>query len=166
MTRSSACLQPGQYQQTLKTSFTVGGLGLHSGEYGESSADGVCVLYCWRQDCDGTWRALFCCAAYVRVRPAYAGEGRYFVRVPEGESGCYAHSYCHQSDSASHPCVSACSTAGEASIPAAGTNDDRFEIAGPVKETDLEDVGVPEREPDSRCRYPLLLHCGSTTTLA
>jgi hypothetical protein len=23
-------------------------------------------------------------AAYVRVRPAYAGEGRYFVRVPEG----------------------------------------------------------------------------------
>jgi hypothetical protein len=28
-------MQPGQYQQTLKTSFTVGGLGLHSGEYGE-----------------------------------------------------------------------------------------------------------------------------------
>jgi alpha-beta hydrolase superfamily lysophospholipase len=27
-------VQPGQYQQTLKTSFTVGGLGLHSGEYG------------------------------------------------------------------------------------------------------------------------------------
>lgn len=23
-------------------------------------------------------------AAFVRVRPAYAGEGRYFVRVPEG----------------------------------------------------------------------------------
>jgi hypothetical protein len=23
-------------------------------------------------------------AAYVRVRPAFAGEGRYFVRVPEG----------------------------------------------------------------------------------
>lgn len=29
---------------------------------------------------------LLCCcpAAWVRVRPAYAGEGRYFVRVPEG----------------------------------------------------------------------------------
>lgn len=25
------------------------------------------------------------CAAVVRVRPANAGEGRYFVRVPEGE---------------------------------------------------------------------------------
>lgn len=24
-------------------------------------------------------------AAFVRVRPAYAGEGRYFVRVPSGE---------------------------------------------------------------------------------
>lgn len=24
------------------------------------------------------------CAAWVRVRPAFAGEGRYFVRVPEG----------------------------------------------------------------------------------
>lgn len=46
---------PGQYQQTLKTSFTVGGLGLHTADY-----------------------------AFVRVRPAYAGEGRYFVRVPEG----------------------------------------------------------------------------------
>ncbi|KAK9814723.1 hypothetical protein WJX72_010533 [[Myrmecia] bisecta] len=46
---------PGAYQQTLKKSFTVGGLGLHTGEY-----------------------------AYVRVRPARAGEGRYFVRVPEG----------------------------------------------------------------------------------
>jgi UDP-3-O-[3-hydroxymyristoyl] N-acetylglucosamine deacetylase len=33
----------------------MGGIGLHTGEY-----------------------------AYVRVRPAFAGEGRYFVRVPEG----------------------------------------------------------------------------------
>lgn len=46
---------PGAYQQTIKESFTVGGLGLHTAEY-----------------------------AYVRVRPAYAGEGRYFVRVPPG----------------------------------------------------------------------------------
>lgn len=46
---------PGPYQQTLKRSFTVGGLGLHTAQY-----------------------------AYVRVRPAHAGEGRYFVRVPDG----------------------------------------------------------------------------------
>ncbi|KAK9847002.1 hypothetical protein WJX84_008281 [Apatococcus fuscideae] len=46
---------PGEHQQTLARSFTIGGLGLHTGEY-----------------------------AYVRVRPAFADEGRYFVRVPEG----------------------------------------------------------------------------------
>ncbi|KAK9904226.1 hypothetical protein WJX75_007256 [Coccomyxa subellipsoidea] len=44
-----------EYQQTVKRSFTLGGIGLHSGEY-----------------------------AAVRVRPAFAGEGRYFVRVPLG----------------------------------------------------------------------------------
>lgn len=43
------------YQQTLNRSFILGGIGLHSGDY-----------------------------AWVRVRPAFAGEGRYFVRVPEG----------------------------------------------------------------------------------
>jgi len=42
-------------QQTLIKSFTLGGVGLHTGEY-----------------------------AVVRVRPAFAGEGRYFVRVPDG----------------------------------------------------------------------------------
>lgn len=47
--------KPAEYQQTLIKSFTTGGIGLHSGEY-----------------------------AYVRVRPAFAGEGRYFVRVPPG----------------------------------------------------------------------------------
>lgn len=47
--------RPGIHQQTLRKSFTLGGIGIHSAEY-----------------------------AYVRVRPAYAGEGRYFVRVPEG----------------------------------------------------------------------------------
>ncbi|PNW71416.1 hypothetical protein CHLRE_16g653350v5 [Chlamydomonas reinhardtii] len=46
---------PTEYQQTLWASFTIAGVGLHSGEY-----------------------------AVVRVRPAFAGEGRYFVRVPEG----------------------------------------------------------------------------------
>eukprot|EP00882_Tetradesmus_deserticola_P033080 GHRQ01037754.1.p1 GENE.GHRQ01037754.1~~GHRQ01037754.1.p1 ORF type:complete len:292 (+),score=84.52 GHRQ01037754.1:643-1518(+) len=46
---------PLDYQQTLLKSFTLGGIGLHSAEY-----------------------------AVVRVRPAFAGEGRYFVRVPEG----------------------------------------------------------------------------------
>ncbi|KAG2451879.1 hypothetical protein HYH02_003654 [Chlamydomonas schloesseri] len=46
---------PTEYQQTLWASFTITGVGLHSGEY-----------------------------AVVRVRPAFAGEGRYFVRVPEG----------------------------------------------------------------------------------
>lgn len=47
--------QPAEYQQTLIKSFTLGGIGLHTGEY-----------------------------AYVRVRPAFASEGRYFVRVPPG----------------------------------------------------------------------------------
>ncbi|KAL0042919.1 hypothetical protein WJX79_003736 [Trebouxia sp. C0005] len=46
---------PANFQQTVKKSFTLGGLGLHTGEY-----------------------------AYIRVRPAYADEGRYFVRVPKG----------------------------------------------------------------------------------
>ncbi|KAI8475980.1 MAG: hypothetical protein J3K34DRAFT_464345 [Monoraphidium minutum] len=47
--------RPADVQQTLVQSFTIGGMGLHSGEY-----------------------------AVVRVRPAYAGDGRYFVRVPKG----------------------------------------------------------------------------------
>lgn len=46
---------PDAVQQTLNTSFTIGGIGLHTGEY-----------------------------AIVRVRPAFAGDGRYFVRVPDG----------------------------------------------------------------------------------
>lgn len=46
---------PGDWQQTLWRSFTLAGVGLHSGE-----------LSC------------------VRVRPAFAGEGRYFVRVAPG----------------------------------------------------------------------------------
>eukprot|EP00798_Chlamydomonas_sp_ICE-L_P001914 gene1914-33327_t len=44
---------PGEFQQTLIRSFTLGGIGLHSGEL-----------------------------SMIRVRPAFAGEGRYFVRVP------------------------------------------------------------------------------------
>lgn len=53
---------PGDWQQTLWRSFCVGGVGLHSGE-----------LSC------------------VRVRPALAGEGRYFVRVPPGtNAGIFA----------------------------------------------------------------------------
>lgn len=47
-----------RYQQTLLQSFTLGGIGLHTAEY-----------------------------AFVRVRPAFAGEGRYFVRVPKGTNG-------------------------------------------------------------------------------
>ena len=43
------------YQQTLRRSFILTGVGLHSGEY-----------------------------EVIRVCPAYAGEGRYFVRVPPG----------------------------------------------------------------------------------
>eukprot|EP00192_Tetraselmis_astigmatica_P005761 CAMPEP_0117668812 /NCGR_PEP_ID=MMETSP0804-20121206/11766_1 /TAXON_ID=1074897 /ORGANISM="Tetraselmis astigmatica, Strain CCMP880" /LENGTH=522 /DNA_ID=CAMNT_0005476763 /DNA_START=111 /DNA_END=1679 /DNA_ORIENTATION=+ len=54
---------PRNYQQTLSKSFTVGGIGLHTGEY-----------------------------VTVRVMPAYAGEGRYFVRVPDGTN---AHRYHH-----------------------------------------------------------------------
>jgi hypothetical protein len=41
--------------QTLQRSFVVGGIGLHTGEY-----------------------------AVVRIMPAFAGDGRYFVRVSEG----------------------------------------------------------------------------------
>eukprot|EP00884_Botryococcus_braunii_P015545 jgi/Botrbrau1/2674/Bobra.0203s0020.1 len=43
------------YQQTVTRSCFLGGIGLHSGEY-----------------------------SFVRIRPAFAGEGRYFVRVPVG----------------------------------------------------------------------------------
>ncbi|KAL3153399.1 hypothetical protein ABBQ38_011737 [Trebouxia sp. C0009 RCD-2024] len=46
---------PAAYQQTVKNSFALGGLGLHTGEY-----------------------------ATVLVMPAHADEGRYFVRVPLG----------------------------------------------------------------------------------
>lgn len=48
-------MQPKENQQTVQKSFTVGGVGLHTGEY-----------------------------AFVTVKPAHAGQGRYFVRVPEG----------------------------------------------------------------------------------
>lgn len=47
--------QPAAYQQTLRRSFTLGGIGLHTGDQ-----------------------------SLVRVLPAFAGEGRYFVRVPPG----------------------------------------------------------------------------------
>eukprot|EP00891_Asterochloris_glomerata_P004694 jgi/Astpho2/4694/Aster-00253 len=59
LTCSASCLQPQSYQQTLKQSFLLGGVGLHTGEY-----------------------------ATVRIMPAMAGEGRYFVRVPQGEQAC------------------------------------------------------------------------------
>lgn len=48
---------PGLYQQTVKRSITRQGVGLHSGT-----------------------------SAVVRIRPAPAGQGRYFVRVPAGAS--------------------------------------------------------------------------------
>lgn len=32
--QTSCCLQPAAYQQTVKNSFALGGLGLHTGEYG------------------------------------------------------------------------------------------------------------------------------------
>jgi UDP-3-O-acyl-N-acetylglucosamine deacetylase len=44
-----------EYQQTLCRDFVLGGIGLHSAEY-----------------------------AHIRVRPASAGDGRYFVIVPKG----------------------------------------------------------------------------------
>lgn len=55
---SLALLQPAAHQQTLRRSITVGGVGLHTGEF-----------------------------AVVRVLPAFAGEGRYFVRVAGGTNG-------------------------------------------------------------------------------
>ena len=63
-------LQPADYQQTLRRSFVLGGIGAHTGEF-----------------------------AVVRVRPALAGEGRYFVQVPKGTNsslwqvghGCVVH---------------------------------------------------------------------------
>lgn len=39
----------------MQKSFTIGGIGFHTGDY-----------------------------AFVKVKPAFAGDGRYFVRVPKG----------------------------------------------------------------------------------
>lgn len=49
--------RPAAYQQTLARSFTLGGIGLHTGRFHT-----------------------------VRLRPARAGDGRYFVRVPAGSN--------------------------------------------------------------------------------
>jgi UDP-3-O-acyl-N-acetylglucosamine deacetylase len=49
--------RPAAYQQTLSRSFTLGGIGLHTGRFHT-----------------------------VRLRPASAGEGRYFVRVAAGSN--------------------------------------------------------------------------------
>ncbi|KAI3434519.1 hypothetical protein D9Q98_002592 [Chlorella vulgaris] len=53
--KASTLPEPADYQQTLRRSFAVGGIGLHTGEY-----------------------------ALVRVLPAFAGDGRYFVRCLPG----------------------------------------------------------------------------------
>ena len=77
-------MQPASYQQTLRKAFTMGGLGLHTGAYGMHSLTACSpVQHCL------CWLHVYCSilgytAAYIQVRPAYANEGRYFVRVPEG----------------------------------------------------------------------------------
>ena len=77
-------MQPAAYQQTVKNSFTLGGLGLHSGEYGmrpsqSKARQGYIDILNSKTNTKLAWLA-----AYLRVRPALADEGRYFVRVPEG----------------------------------------------------------------------------------
>jgi hypothetical protein len=80
-------LQASKSQQTLNSSFTVGGIGLHSGEYGEFCCPENQPRKCTPQQ-PGFMSILrysgFLDAATVRVRPASAGEGRYFVRMPQG----------------------------------------------------------------------------------
>lgn len=62
-------------------SFTLEGMGLHAGNHSALSSCSSCVR--------GTHAlltalAFSAAAAIVRVRPAFAGEGRYFVKVPPG----------------------------------------------------------------------------------
>ena len=40
------CVQPKETQQTILKSFTLGGVGLHSGEYGEFQGALGCCLKC------------------------------------------------------------------------------------------------------------------------
>ncbi len=73
----------------MKRSFTLGGIGLHSGEYGEC-CDPVVFMHCVKHvtfQYVNRFSNHLCCVlpAAIRVRPAFAGEGRYFVRVPLGE---------------------------------------------------------------------------------
>lgn len=90
--------QPKAFQQTVKASFSIMGIGLHTAD------TGTALQCCVTKDCNTVLVAVFanviivsrrCCVtqllfhdtgftAVVRVRPALAGEGRYFVRVPEG----------------------------------------------------------------------------------
>jgi hypothetical protein len=136
-------VQAAPYQQTINRSFTVGGLGLHTGEEGEllstlvfnfahrpvsacysatqhyvalqigtilSNSPCMSLQLCTCRDRASrhppalrhfeafsgehskqqgitNWQddsLTLCGAVIVRVRPAFAGDGRYFVRVPEG----------------------------------------------------------------------------------
>ena len=113
-------LQPGQFQQTLIRSFTLGGIGMQTGEYGERGERHAVWIGVSMQSVASYRPAAHACyhvehqacmadlllmvstacfrfspladlcppfrhAAHVRVRPAFAGEGRYFVRVTPGE---------------------------------------------------------------------------------
>lgn len=88
-------MQPCEYQQTLLRSFTLGGIGLHTGEYGQSplsffsppdtphSNPFHTLPWYFTKFTHHTTHTIQI-SAIVRVRPASAGEGRYFVRVPPG----------------------------------------------------------------------------------
>jgi len=87
--------QPALHQQTLVTSFTLGGIGLHTGEYGkeemmegktEEARKKKMATKCARVSTQPLIIFLFSLTptAFVRVRPAHAGDGRYFVAVPRG----------------------------------------------------------------------------------
>lgn len=104
--------QPGMYQQTLLTAFTLGGMGLHSAEYSEcapaaaAAALGSRCAHMPCRTCQHVCQALrllptcspphlcertlhiahYHTVVTVTVKPACANEGRYFVRVPEGEA--------------------------------------------------------------------------------
>ena len=77
LTCSASCLQPQSYQQTLKQSFLLGGVGLHTGEYGEL-LDCLSLVHFWL-DAQQTWQregVLPCeCHSDASLRPKPSQRG-------------------------------------------------------------------------------------------
>ncbi len=100
-------------------------------------------------------------AAYVRVRPAFAGEGRYFVRVPDGESEVVFPS---QLNTASPDCASKLSSmwplsgcrlaldehVAHCAVAPTGTNSDLFRLIDNSVDREV-DAGNPKEERELCC---------------